>query len=245
MRYTSIHKMSTSQPSLYIVPTFLSEPVPDSLVPKNLAVLNMVSVFIVENLRTARRHLRAMGYTKNFDTEVTLFEWDKHKKNPIENWLKEAKKGNNNIALMSECGTPCIADPGYQVVLAAHKLRIPVVPLVGPNAILLALVGSGFSGQQFTFHGYLPITSPEKRKAIKQLEITLLKTGYTQLFMETPFRNESAIRELLLILEDTTLLSIAIDLTLPTEQIITQPVSKWKTTSIALNKRYCIYSIGQ
>lgn len=232
----------SSKSALYIIPTFLSEVSTPSLVDANMTIINDLSIFIVENLRTARRHLRAMGYTKNFDTEVTFLEWDKHAKNPISQWFKQIDK--KPVGLLSECGTPCVADPGFQVVKVAHMLSIPVFPLVGPNAILLALMGSGFSGQNFTFHGYLPITPVERKKMIKQLEDISRKTGYTQLFMETPFRNDATLKDIFASLNDATFLSVACDLTLPTQTIITQTIAQWKKSTISFNKRYCIYSIG-
>lgn len=232
----------SSKSALYIIPTFLSEVGAPSLVEANMTIVNQLSVFIVENLRTARRHLRAMGYTKNFDTEVTFFEWNKHAKNPISQWFKHVE--NKNVGLLSECGTPCVADPGFQVVRVAHQLGINVCPLVGPNAILLALMGSGFSGQNFTFHGYLPITPAERKNKIKQLEDISRKTGYTQLFMETPFRNDATLKDIISTLSDTSFLSVACDLTLSTQTIITQTIAQWKKSTISFNKRYCIYSVG-
>lgn len=227
---------------LYLVPTFLSETDSKAILPHNVEIVKTLNHFIVENLRTARRHLRAMGYTKNFDTEVTLYEWDKHKWNPVHSWLSVCETGES-IGFMSESGTPCIADPGNLVVKEAHKKNIQVVPLVGANSILLALMASGFNGQQFTFNGYLPIQTADRVKAIKQLESAARK-GITQLFMETPFRNTALINDLLKNLHPDTLLHISCDLTLPTEETATRKISDWNKAVPAFGKRYCVFAIS-
>lgn len=229
---------------LYLIPTFLSETDSNTILPHNVEIVKTLNHFIVENLRTARRHLRAMGYTKNFDTEVTLYEWDKHKGNAIHSWLSVCERGEG-IGFLSESGTPCIADPGNLVVKEAYKKNIQVVPLVGANSILLALMASGFNGQQFTFNGYLPIQSADRIKAIKQLESTAHKTNSTQLFMETPFRNTALVNDLLKNLQPETWLHISCDLTLPTEQTATKKVSDWRKNVPDFGKRYCVFAIGE
>ncbi|HEY0261898.1 MAG TPA: SAM-dependent methyltransferase [Chitinophagales bacterium] len=228
---------------LYLIPTFLSETDSNTILPHNVEIVKTLNHFVVENLRTARRHLRAMGYTKNFDTEVTMYEWDKHKGNPIHSWLAVCESGAS-IGFLSESGTPCIADPGNLVVKEAYRKNIQVVPLVGANSILLALMASGFNGQKFSFTGYLPIQSAEKIAAIKQLESTARKTGYTQLFMETPFRNTALINDLLKHLHPDTFLHISCDLTLPTEVTATKKVSDWKKAVPDFGKRYCVFAIS-
>ena len=231
--------------ALFLIPTYLSDASADTILAINKEIIFKLNYFIVENIKTARRNLRAMGYTKNFDTEVTFFEWNKHGSNAIHQWLLPCESGND-VGLLSESGTPCIADPGNLVVREAHKKAIKVVPLVGANSILLALMASGFSGQHFTFHGYLPIQSAERIKEIRKLEETAKRTGYTQIFMETPFRNTSLMRELLQTLKPDTLLHISCDLTLPTEETQTHKIDDWKKDDVNhFNKRYCIYAIGE
>lgn len=199
--------------------------------------------FIVENAKSARRYLRAIGYKKNFDTEVTMRELDKHAGHQnCESLLHNVFKGVD-CGLISEAGNPCIADPGHEIVAYAHKRNIKIVPLAGPSSILLALISSGFNGQQFCFHGYLPIQNPERRNKIKNLENT--SRVATQIFMETPFRNQNMFDEILKTCLDETMLCVACDLTLSTQFIKTQSVKAWKKTDVHLQKRYCIFLIGR
>jgi len=205
--------------------------------------VSQLSEFIVENAKSARRFLRAIGYTKNFDTEVTIREMNKHAgKQDCKKLLENVSRGTD-CGIISEAGNPCIADPGAELVAYAHQHQIAVVPHVGASSILLALVASGFNGQQFCFNGYLPIQNPERSKKIKNLE-SLSSKGTTQIFMETPFRNQNLLDEILKTCLDETLLCIACDLTLPTEFIKTQTVRAWKRELPAINKRYCIFIFG-
>jgi 16S rRNA (cytidine1402-2'-O)-methyltransferase len=199
--------------------------------------------FVVENAKTARRYLRAIGYTKNFDTEVVINEIDKHGQNEAPKLLASISKGKN-IGIISEAGNPCIADPGYEIVRYAHSRNIKVVPLVGPSSILLALIASGMNGQQFTFHGYLPIQSMDRIKKLRQLEDVARRQNITQIFMETPFRNNSMLKDAFQSLDGDTRLCVACDLTLPTEYISTKKISDWKKQVPELHKRYCIFLMG-
>lgn len=230
------------QGKLFLIPSFLGEDNP-SIIPEQIkACVQELNEFIVEDARTARRYLRAIGFKKNFDTEVTIHELDKHAKQQnclmlLQNVLRGA-----NAGVISEAGNPCIADPGSEVVAFAHRNNIEVVPLVGPSSILLALIASGFNGQQFCFHGYLPIEGAERIGKIKKLEAAA-RTG-AQLFMETPFRNQKLLEEVLRTCNDETNLCIACDLTLPTQFIRTKKVGEWKREKIEINKRYCIFLFG-
>lgn len=228
---------------LYLIPSFLGEDNPSIIPPQVTDVISTLDEFIVENAKTARRYLRAIGYKKNFDTEVTIHELDKHAERQDCNTLLKNVLRGKNCGLISEAGNPCIADPGNEIVSFAHNKNIEVVPLVGPSSILLALISSGFNGQQFTFNGYLPIQEPGRSKKIKQLENS--SSGATQIFMETPFRNQKLFTEILKQCGDETLLCVACDLTLPTQQIRTQKIRDWKKTTIDLNKRYCIFLFGR
>lgn len=227
---------------IYLIPSFLGEDNP-SIIPQQVKdVVNNLNEFIVEDLRTARRYLRSIGYTKNFDTEVTLHELDKHAPQQKCNILLENVLRGNNCGLISEAGNPCIADPGNEIVAFAHKKNIEVIPLVGPSSILLALIASGFNGQQFSFHGYLPIKEPDRGRKIKHLEG--MSRSATQIFMETPFRNQKLLDELLKTCADTTHLCIACDLTLSTQFVKTKTIKEWKQQKPELNKRYCIFLMG-
>ena len=155
-------------------------------------------------------------------------------------YFKELMTGKD-VGLMSEAGCPGVADPGADVVSEAHKRGIQVVPLVGPNSLLLALMASGFNGQSFTFHGYLPIDKVERGKRIKELEQTAEKQKQTQLFMETPFRNNSLLEDVLKNAAPQTLLCIACDLTSDTEFVKTLSIGQWRQEKIDLHKRPCIF----
>jgi 16S rRNA (cytidine1402-2'-O)-methyltransferase len=229
--------------SLYLIPSFLGEDDPTIIPDQVKQVVQYLDEFIVENARTARRYLRAIGYTKNFDTEVIIHEIDKHAiRIDCETLMANVLEGKN-CGLISEAGNPCIADPGNELVAYAHAHQITVVPLVGPSSILLALIASGFSGQQFTFQGYLPLKEPERSKKIRHMENSM-GNGITQIFMETPFRNQKLLEELLRTCNDGTRLCVACDLTLPTEYIATKKIRDWKKEKIDLNKRYCIFLLS-
>jgi 16S rRNA (cytidine1402-2'-O)-methyltransferase len=148
------------------------------------------------------------------------------------------------MGLISEAGLAGIADPGAAVVELCHKKGIQVIPHTGASSIILALIASGFNGQQFTFHGYLPIDQSERRKAIRSMEAQHRDTGYTQIFMETPFRNEKLFEELLQVCHPQTLLCIARNITTEYEMVRTLPIQGWKKNKPALHKQPCIFAIG-
>lgn len=230
------------QGKLYLVPSFMGEDNP-AIIPEQVTnVLENLTEFIVEDARSARRYLRAIGYKKNFDTEVIIRELDKHAPKQDCNRLFENILQGKNCGLISEAGNPCIADPGSELVSFAHKKNIEVVPLVGPSSILLALISSGFNGQSFSFTGYLPIKEPDRSRRVKALENQSATT--TQIFMETPFRNQKLLEELLRLCSPSTRLCIACDLTLSTQFIKTRTIADWKKDAPQLNKRYCIFLMG-
>ena len=228
---------------LFLIPSFLGED-NNAIIPQQVRdTVFELNHFIVENAKTARRYLRAIGFKKNFDTEVTIHELDKHGTNSAKQMLASIIAGHD-MGIISEAGNPCIADPGYEIVSYAHSQNIKVVPLVGPSSILLALVASGMNGQQFSFNGYLPIQSIDRIKKLRQLEEAAKRNQGTQIFMETPFRNESLMRDTLANLNGDTKLCIACDLTLPTEYVATKKISDWQKQMPELHKRYCIFLIG-
>ncbi|MGB1247343.1 MAG: SAM-dependent methyltransferase [Chitinophagales bacterium] len=231
--------------TLYLIPCTLGDNT-DSIAPYVRDICQTLDCFVVENLRSARRYLRKIGFDKNFDEEVRFYELDKHKLNIEElfDFLQSNFFNQKNIGLLSEAGNPCIADPGALVVELTHQLKINVKPLVGPSSILLALIASGFNGQEFSFHGYLPIDADKRSKKIKQLESEAKKRGSTQIFMETPYRNNKLIASLIKILRPDTMLSIAVDLTLDTEYIATKKIATWQKEKIDIHKRPAIFVIG-
>ncbi len=229
---------------LYLIPTALGDETDQRRVfPEyNLGIINTLIHFVVEDERSARRALKKMGIITPI-SDLKLLTLNKHtKQGEINNYLKPALEGLS-IGLLSEAGCPAIADPGAEVVNLAHQLGIKVVPLVGPSSILLAIMASGLNGQSFAFHGYLPIDQKEKSKKIKDLEFYSKQHRQTQLFIETPFRNQKLLEDLLNTCSANTQLCIATDITLPTEIIKTNSVDYWRKNIPNLHKRPAIFLI--
>ena len=230
---------------LYMIPTTLGDTTIERVLPPDLSqLISSISVFIVENIRTARRFLKKVNPAIVID-QLTFFELNQHTdKKEISRFLESNKQGFD-IGIISEAGCPGIADPGAEVVRIAHTKNIQVVPLVGPSSILLALMASGMSGQNFAFNGYLPIKNPEKSQQIKMLENRMQTEGQTQIFIETPYRNAQLLDELIRNCDPKTMLCIAADITLDTEFILTKPISFWKTNVPDIQKRPAIFMIGK
>ncbi len=230
---------------LFLIPTTLGDTSIERVLPPDLMqIISSIPIFIVENLRTARRFLKKVNPMIVID-DLTFFELNQHTdKNEISRFLEPNRHGFD-IGIISEAGCPGIADPGAEVVKIAHIRNIQVVPLVGPSSILLALMASGMSGQNFAFNGYLPIRNPEKSLQIKLLEKRMITEGQTQIFIETPYRNVQLLDELLKNCDPATMLCIAVDITLDTEFILSKPVSYWKTNIPDIQKRPAIFMIGK
>ena len=230
---------------LYLIPTTLGDTSIERVLPPDLTqLISSIPVFIVENIRTARRFLKKVNAAIVID-DLTFFELNQHTdKKEISRFLEPNRKGLN-IGVISEAGCPGVADPGADVVKIAHIRNIQVVPLVGPSSILLALMASGMSGQNFAFNGYLPIKNPEKSQHIKMLENRMQTEDQTQIFIETPYRNAQLLDELLKNCEPQTMLCIAADITLNTEFILSKPISWWKTHLPDIQKRPAIFMIGK
>lgn len=231
---------------LYLIPTTLGDNLSyNRVIPEyNQQVVYQLTHFIVEKTRTARRFLRDVGHPVPI-SEMRFFELNKH--TPIEDhqlFLASVERGES-IGLLSEAGTPAVADPGSAIVRLAHQKNIRVVPLVGPNSIILALMASGFSGQQFCFHGYLPKEVALLSKKIKRLEAEALHYDITQIFIETPFRNNKMLENLIENCRPQTMLCIASDLTLLSERIISQSISRWKKETADLNKKPAVFLLGK
>lgn len=231
------------QGKLYLIPTVLSENATHTIPAYIKDIIIDTDLYIVENLKTARRFIKSVYKEKNID-ECIFVELDKHKNYTFdENFLTKIFNGKS-IGLMSEAGVPCIADPGNKVVEIAHEMEIKVVPLVGPSSILLALMASGFNGQQFTFNGYLPFDSVERKNKILQME-SAGKKGNTQIFMDTPFRNQKLLEEILQWCKFDTMLCIACNITAKDELIKTLPLAEWKKRNPDLNKKPAIFIFGK
>ena len=202
--------------------------------------INSCDVFIVENLRSARRFLKKAGLQKGID-DLQFFEINKRTKaEDIPSFLSAASEGKN-IGVLSEAGCPGIADPGAEVVKWAHKKNIQVIPLIGPSSILLALMASGMNGQNFAFTGYLPKEKADRRRKIKQLEQFSKTQKQTQIFIETPFRNNYLLDDLQSYCDKDTQIVVACDITLPTQYIKRLSAKDWKKEKVDLHKRPCIF----
>jgi 16S rRNA (cytidine1402-2'-O)-methyltransferase len=229
--------------TLYLLPVPLGESAQATVIPEyNVAMLNGLTEFIVEDLRTARRHLKAMGMKTPIDT-LLFHELGKHTEVTDHiSFLNSAKNGKS-IGLLSDAGCPGVADPGAAIVKLAHDHGIRVVPLTGPSSILLALMASGSNGQQFVFHGYLPKERGERIPKLKELERNAQVLNQTQIFIETPFRNDHMVEDLLASLKSETRLCLASDITQPTEFIQTKAILDWKKQKPVLQKRPTVFLI--
>lgn len=228
---------------LYLIPTTLGDNEPLEVLPLSVRqVIEKTSHFIVENEKSARRFIKKITPRKS-QSSLKLYKLDKFT-NEIEtqDYLDVCLKGEN-IGLLSEAGVPAVADPGALIVKMAHLKNIRVVPLVGPSSIIMALMSSGMNGQNFAFNGYLPIEKSERKKKIKQLEKLSFDNDQSQLFIETPYRNEKMFADLLQALSADTDLCIAADITLQTEYIKTMSVKEWKNANPDLHKKPAIFII--
>ena len=229
---------------LYLIPTILGEGTQKAtLTPPILKAIKEIDVFIVENLRTARRHIKKMYKDKNIEI-TTFYSYGKHDTLNIEQDLLPHILSGQDVGLLSEAGLPCVADPGSKIVEYAHNFQIDVIPLVGPSSILLALMASGLNGQNFAFTGYLPIHKSERIKTIKKLDELTRRTNQTQIFMEAPYRNNQLIEALLKTCNNNTKLCIASNITLPNANIKTKKINEWKQIKINLHKQPTIFLIG-
>ena len=229
---------------LYLIPTILGEGTQEATLPSPiLKAIQEINVFIVENLRTSRRHIKNIYPEKDIDS-TTFYAYGKHDTLNLEQDFLPHILNGKNAGLLSEAGLPCIADPGSKIVEYAHDFRIDIVPLVGPSSILLALMASGMNGQNFAFTGYLPIDKNERIKTLRHLESLTKKTGQTQIFMETPYRNHQLFDSILKSCNNNTRLCIASDITLPTEKIKTKTIIEWKQTTIDIHKKPTIFLIA-
>lgn len=227
--------------TLYLIPTVLGDTDPGDVLPrKTLELIRSLTVFIVEEMRTARRFLRAAGYEKAFDkTEFLVFN-EHTRQSELQTIISPMLHGKDS-GLLSEAGTPCIADPGSYVVDHARKAGIRIVPLTGPSSIFLALMASGFNGQHFAFHGYLPIEREERMKVIRKLEKEVFEKNITQIFIETPYRNNTIFNAILQTCKPVTKLCIAINLTSISETIHVHSIAEWRSMKTVLPKQPAVY----
>ena len=228
---------------LYLIPNTLGENEPLEVLPLSIkSTIEQVNDYIVESEKPARRFIKKVSSGKSQAALRFQFLNKYTEPSEIQDYLTPCIEGRH-LGILSDAGAPGVADPGAELVRLAHQKGIRVVPLVGPSSILLALMASGMNGQRFAFNGYLSIDKQERKKEIRKFERLSTENDQSQIFIETPYRNDKLLANFLNHLKNDTLLCVACDLTLPTEFIKTMPVSEWKTISVALHKRPCIFII--
>lgn len=214
--------------TLYLIPVPLGPTAPQDSLPANvLATVRPLTYFVVEQAKTARAFLKAAG-TDTPLQELQLEELNEHTKADALDRLLAPLRSGHDVGLLSEAGCPAVADPGANLVALAQQENIRVVPLIGPSSLLLALMASGLNGQRFAFLGYLPAKEAERTKALRDLESDSRKHKQTQLFIETPYRNKAMFEGILQTCSPTTRLTVATDLTLPSESVATLTIAQWK-----------------
>jgi 16S rRNA (cytidine1402-2'-O)-methyltransferase len=228
---------------LYLIPTTLGDNEPLEVLPITVKqIIDSTDTFIVENDKTARHFIKRISPEKS-QPSLRMFHLNKFtEQSDIPSFLEPCLKGIN-VGLLSEAGCPGVADPGADVVKIAHQKNIKVVPLVGPSSILMALMSSGMNGQSFAFNGYLPIDKSERKVELKRLERLSFEQNQSQIFIETPYRNNKMLEDLTNSLDQNTQVCVACDITLPTEFIKTQSANSWKKNIVDLHKRPTIFII--
>lgn len=212
---------------MYLIPVPISEHQSLTMIPdQNNEICRQLKHFIAEDAKIARKHLKIFGYANL--SEAMIEELNEHNRYTDLRYLLEPLLAGNDVGLMSDAGCPGIADPGAEIVAMAHNAGIEVIPLTGPSSIVLAIMSSGFTGQNFAFNGYLPVEKNERQKQIKQFELHSAKWHQAQFFIETPYRNEQLFQALLTTLQNTTRLYVGISIASPSQQLQTRTVEQWK-----------------
>ena len=228
---------------LYLIPSPLGDNDPAEVIPQPvLDSLRGFRTFVVEEIRTARRYLSKAGL-KGTIGELEFHELNEHtEQSTVEGYLKLFDNGND-VALISEAGLPAVADPGAQLVALAHRHGIEVVPAVGPSSLMMSLMASGLNGQSFAFCGYIPAKTEERKSKLKILEKISGQLKQTQIMIETPYRNDSLLKDILSTCSPSTRLCIAANITMPDAYIKTKTVSQWKKENLIIGKRPCVFLI--
>ncbi|HON19371.1 MAG TPA: SAM-dependent methyltransferase [Salinivirgaceae bacterium] len=229
--------------TLYLLPVSISDENNLNWISVEYSILlGQINMFVVENIRTARRFLRQTNKGIKIDNLQFIEIGEESVSSSIENAIQYLLEGGN-VGLMSESGVPGVADPGAELVLQAHKHNIEVMPIVGPSSIVLVLMGSGLNGQTFTFHGYLPIKPKERVVKIRQIETESLKNNSTQIFIETPYRNQAMFQDLVQSCRLTTLLCLGIDLCGKNQILKTKTIEQWRKQPLKIPKMPAIFAI--
>lgn len=231
----------TAPGHLYMIPTIIAEETQNSVIPiQTITLVRHLRYFLAEDIRTARRYLSSLNVFDAIE-DLHFSTLNKDTQDPELTTLMSPLLAGNDMGVISESGCPGIADPGSLAVDYAHRNKIQVIPLVGPSSIVLALMASGLNGQQFAFNGYLPIDAPSAARAIAEMEKESKIKKRTQIFIETPYRNNAVFKHLLMNLHADTKVCIALDLTSPAEEIRTNTVREWKLKEVILPKRPAIF----
>ena len=226
---------------LYLIPVTMGDCEPMDVLAQTVPrAVSLINYYIVENEKTARKFIKSILPTKN-QSDLILLTLNKHTEISEHNAMIQPCLQGINVGLMSEAGCPGVADPGAVIVKLAHEKGIQVVPLVGPSSILMAMMASGLNGQSFAFNGYLPIDKQDKKQALKTFEKLSFDKNQSQLFIETPYRNNKLLEDILQTLQPNTHLCIATDISLPTEYIKTMCVAKWKKNTVDLHNRPTLF----
>lgn len=235
--------MNTEKGKLYLIPTTLGDNEPLEVLPMSVKkIIELTDTYIVENEKTARRFIKRISSNKA-QASLEIFHLNKFTNSSILPEFLEPCMRGINVGLLSEAGCPGVADPGADIVKLAHEKDIKVVPLVGPSSILMAIMSSGMNGQSFSFNGYLPIDKGERKSEIKRLERLSFDHNQSQIFIETPYRNNKMLEDLYNVLGKNTNICVACDITLPTEYIKTFTAEEWSKKKVDLHKRPTIFII--
>lgn len=233
--------MNTGKGRLYLIPSPLGDNAPEEVIPSEvLGLLTRLDTFVVEEVRTARRYLSRAGLKGKIDG-LTFHELNEHtRETEIEEMARLFDNGKD-VGLISEAGLPAVADPGAQLVALAHRTGVTVVPCVGPSSLMMALMSSGLNGQSFSFCGYLPAKADERKARLRSLEKASSVSGQTQIFIETPYRNDQMFNDILSVCHDSTRVCVAADITMPDAFIRTMTVIEWKKSGLVIGKRPCVF----
>lgn len=233
--------MKHQKGTLYLIPSTLGNPeISLDITERQRRSIRQLDEYVVEEIRTVRRYLRKAGLTADLDT-IKFHVLNEHSRPEDIRPIIQSLLGGHDVGMLSEAGMPCVADPGQLLVRAAHTHHIRVVPLPGPSSLLLALMASGFNGQNFAFVGYLPVRSSERIQQIRKIEKAVYQSDQTQIIIETPYRNLKLFNDLLSACSDETSLCIACDLTLDTEWIRSQPIKEWKRIIPDIHKHPAVF----
>lgn len=228
---------------LYLIPSPLGDNEPSEVIPSAvLDLLKGLDTFVVEELRSARRYLSKAGLKGHIEN-LRLVTLNEHTSPDEVRDMEALFQEGKDVGLITEAGLPAVADPGSALVDLCHRKGITVVPLVGPSSLMLSLMASGLNGQSFAFCGYLPAKSDDRRAAIRKIEKQSASSNQTQIFIETPYRNDSLLADLLQICQGSTRLCIAADITLPSAFIKTMTVARWRKENLTIGKRPCVFLI--